>query len=101
MKREMSKKPTKIIGLNYADFMDLIKSKDEINLQSAKLIPFYKPGDEMALTSIFLSGLRLINEFRKNLFKSIGLPYSGSVHIFTEVEFLLFDKKSFSCINNR
>ena len=89
----MPKKPTKIIGLNYSKFLDIIESRDEINLQSARLIPFYKPGDEMALTSIFLSGLRLINEFRKNIFKSIGLPYSGNVHIFTEVEFLLFDKK--------
>ena len=47
----------------------------------------------MALTSIFLSGLRLIKEFRKDIFKSIGLPSSGKVHIYTEVEFLLFDKK--------
>jgi len=89
----MPKKPTKIIGLRFIDFMDLVKSGEEINLRAARLIPFYKPGDEMALSSIFLSGLRLITEFRKNLFKSITLPFSGSVHIYTEVEFLLFDKK--------
>ena len=89
----MSKKPTKLIGQKFEDFLDNSCLGDEYHLQPARLIPFYKPGDEMALTSIFLSGLRLIDEFKKNVFKAIGLTISGKVHIFTEVEFLLFDKK--------
>ena len=89
----MSIRPTKLIGRTLSDFNELVKSGEQIHLQTARLIPFYKPGDEMALTSIFLSGLRLIKEFRKHIFKSIGLISYGSVHIYTEVEFLLFDKK--------
>jgi len=89
----MNKKPTKIVGLDYSDFIALVNNGQELHLQSAKLIPFYKPGDEMALTSIFLSALRLVKEFRTNILKAINLPRSGKIHIFTEVEFLLFDKK--------
>ncbi len=87
----MSKKPTKLIGLPFLDF-DSLKGK-EINLQSARLIPFYKPGDEMALTSTFLSAFRLIKEFRNNISQAINLARSGNIHVFTEIEFLLFDKK--------
>jgi hypothetical protein len=89
----MNKKPTKLIGLPFANFKSLVSEGNEIHLQTARLIPFYKPGDEMALTSIFMSALRLIKEFRKNISQAIGLPASGDLHIFTEIEFLLFDKK--------
>ena len=89
----MNKKPTKFIGMKYSDFKKLVKSGQELHLQTARLIPFYKPGDEMALTSILLSGLCLIKELRKSLFKSINVPFSGVVHVFTEVEFSLYEKK--------
>jgi len=89
----MSKKPTKLIGLSYSDFTNLINEGQEIHLQPARLIPFYKPGNELALTSIFLSALRLVKEFRINISKAINLTRSGKIHIFTEVEFLLFEKK--------
>ena len=89
----MNKKPTKFIGVEYSKFVELINKGQEIHLRSAKLIPFYKPGDEMALTSIFLSALRLIKEFRINLFKTFNLSRSGNIHIFTEIEFLYYDKK--------
>ena len=89
----MPKRPTKVIGARFSDFKELVKSGEEIHLHPARLIPFYKPGDEMALTAILLSGLRLIKEFRKELFKSIGLTSSGIIHVYTEVEFILFDKK--------
>ena len=62
----MSKQPTKLIGLSFTDFKSLVRDGKEIHLQTARLIPFYKPGDEMALTSIFMSAMRLIKEFRKN-----------------------------------
>ena len=89
----MSKKPTKLVGLSFSDFNALLKNGQEINLQPARLIPFYKPGDEMALTSIFVSALRLVKEFRTNISKVINLTRSGKIYIYTEVEFLLFDKK--------
>ena len=87
----MSQKPTKIIGLPYADFTAL--NGKEFHLRPARLIPFYKPGDEMALTSIFLSALRLIDEFKKQIFQIVHLPKSGTIHAFAEVEFLLHKKQ--------
>jgi hypothetical protein len=87
------KKPTKIIGMNIDNFRSLVNNKEEIILRPARLIPFYKPGDEMSLTSIFLAGLRLIKEFRELVFKSINVSKSGNILVFTEVEFLLFDNK--------
>jgi len=89
----MSINPTKIVGQKIDDFLKNASLGEEYHLQPARLIPFYKPGDEMALTSIFLSGLRLIDEFKKEVFKSIGLRTGGKMHIFTEVEFILFNKK--------
>ena len=86
-------KISKLIGLSFTDFKSLVRDGKEIHLQAARLIPFYKPGDEMALTSIFMSAMRLVKEFRKNVSKAISLTPSGTIHIFTEIEFLLFDKK--------
>tara|TARA_Y100000768_G_scaffold386266_1_gene374250 strand:+ start:147 stop:1499 length:1353 start_codon:yes stop_codon:yes gene_type:complete len=89
----MSKKPTPIIGKNFNVFLSGLENSNQFNLQQARLIPFYKPGDEMALTSILLSGLRLIKEFKKTVFKTINLNVSGKIHIFSEVEFTLFDNR--------
>jgi len=89
----MSSKPTKLIGLSVQDFDTLLETGKELHLQKARLIPFYKPGDEMALTSIFLSALRLIKEFRYQIFQTIGLSRSNEIRIYTEAEFVLFDKK--------
>ncbi len=47
----------------------------------------------MALTSIFLSALRLVKEFRNQVFQTIGLSRSNRILIYTEPEFLLFDKR--------
>ncbi|MCK5809118.1 hypothetical protein KAH37_09055 [bacterium] len=38
----MAKKPTKLIGLSFSDFKDLVKTGEELHLQTARLIPFYK-----------------------------------------------------------
>ena len=89
----MSAKPTKLIGLSVQDFDTLLVTGKELYLQPARLIPFYKPGDEMALTSIFLSALRLIIEFRHQIFQTIGLSRSNELRIYTEAEFVLFEKK--------
>jgi hypothetical protein len=87
------KKPKKLIGMKISDFNDLVKSKNEIHLQKSRLIPFYKPGDEMALTSIFMSAINFIDEFKKDIFKSIGFSTYGSLYAYTEIEFTLFDRK--------
>ncbi len=89
----MSRKPTAIIGLSLADFKILVNKGQELHMQSARLIPLHKPGDEMALSSIILSALRLVDEFRKDVFREINLSISGTIHIYNEVEFLLFNKK--------
>jgi len=89
----MSKKPTKLIGLTVPAFESLLTNGKELNLRPARLIPFYKPGDEMALTSILLSALHLVKEFRNQVFQIIGLSRSNHILIYTEAEFLLFDKK--------
>ena len=86
----MGKKLGNIIGMAKSEFDEYVKSKEELIIQQARLIPLLKPGDEMALTSIFLSSLRLIKEFRKELLNSIGMISSGSIYVFTEVEFLQF-----------
>ena len=89
----MGKKPTKLIGLPFSEFNSLIEKGDEIHLRPARLIPLSKPGDETTLTSIFLSSLKLISEFRRNISKEIGLKTGGKIHVFTEVKFLLNDYK--------
>ena len=92
-KEGMSSKPTKIIGLSLQQFDEILANNKEFHLQKARLLPFYKAGDEMALTSIFLSGLRLIREFRNEIYRTINLSRSSQLRIYTEVEFILFDKK--------
>lgn len=89
----MHRRPTKIIGLSLDEFDALLESGEEFNLQPARLIPFYKPGDEMAITSIFLAALRLVTEFRNQIFSAIGLSRSKFLRIYTEAEFALFDKQ--------
>ena len=87
----MSQKPTRIVGLPFADFTAL--EGKEFHLRPARLISLHKPGNEMALTSIFLAALRLIDEFRKQIFQIVRLPKGGTIHTFTEVDFLLHKKQ--------
>ena len=47
-------------------FNDFVEAGN-IELQNARLIPILKTGDEQALTSIFLSSLKLIKEFRDKI----------------------------------
>lgn len=85
----MDKKLTKIVGLKKDDFDEFISS-GELKLREARLIPFFKPGDEMALTSVILSSIRLIKEFRKKLFSDCKMIGGGQVYVFTEVSFSQF-----------
>ena len=86
------KKLKKLIGLPFSDFENMIKPQDknedpQIHVRTAALIPTSKVGDEMALTSIFLSSIRLIKEFRDAVLKEIKFPRSGKNYFYTEVSF--------------
>jgi hypothetical protein len=82
----IQKKLTKLVGLKKTDF-DLFVESGQIKLQQAKLIPTLKTGDEMALTSIFLSTVRLVKEYRDGIFKSIKLSRAGKAYYYTETCF--------------
>ena len=47
----------------------------------------------MAITSIFLAALRLVNEFRDQIFRTIGFSRSKFLRIYVEAEFVLFERK--------
>ncbi len=66
----IKKNLTKLVGLKKEDFDSFVLS-GQIQVQPSRLIPTHKTGDEMALTSIFLSTIRLIKEFRDDFFKQI------------------------------
>ncbi len=55
-----NKKPiSKLVGLKKEDFDQFVQS-GQIQVQPARLIPTLKTGDEMALTTIFLSTVNLV-----------------------------------------
>jgi len=75
-------------------FNDFVNSGN-IKLQQSRLIPLLKTGDEQALTSIFLSSLRLVKEFRNKIFSDVKLKRSGKIFYFTEVCFKDIDSHSY------
>lgn len=82
----INKKFTKLIGLKKEDFHQFTSS-GQIQYQNARLIPTLKTGDEMALTSTLLSTVRLVKEFRDQVFKEIKLNRAGKAYFLTEVSF--------------
>jgi hypothetical protein len=82
----IKKKLTKLVGIKKEDFDSYVENK-QIQVQEARLIPLLKTGDEMALTSILLSSLRLVKEFRGSIFKELKLSRSGKVYYYTEATF--------------
>lgn len=78
----------KIVGIQKSDFDNFVANG--ITLRPARLIPIYKPGDEIALTSVFLASLRLIQEFKKSFFSEVKLINSGEIYLYTEVAFPQF-----------
>lgn len=82
----MATKLKNIVGLKKQDFDQLVREK-EIGLRSARLIPLINPGKEEALTSIFLSSLTLVDEFRRDIFDIIGMPKGGQLYVYTEAVF--------------
>ena len=92
------KKIKKLVGLKKTDFDLYMKEhedilKKQIHVRPARLIPMLKIGDEMALTSIFLSSLKLIKEFRYNLFKEIKFPKVANPFITQNWDFLIQNLK--------
>ena len=88
------KKLTKLVGLKKSEFDEIVRHKgndSQITLRPARLIPALKTGDEMALTSIFLSTIRLVKEFRDILFRELKLSRNGKVYYYTEVCFPKID----------
>ncbi len=75
-----------LIGLKKDEFDVLVKEK-AISLSPARLIPQTKSHSEMTLTSIFLSGLRLIDEFAKMFFTEAKMSRIGKTYVYTEVVF--------------
>jgi len=85
----MDKKLVKITDLKKSEFDDFVKS-GELKLRDARLIPNIKPGDEFALTSVILSSLRLIKEFRNMILTDANILKSGQLYVFTEIVFPQF-----------
>lgn len=82
----MEKKFTKLIGTSKSAFDQFVMNGD-IQLREARLIPILKPGDEMAQTSVFLTSIRLIKEFRKMILSASKIPSNGKIFVYTEVTF--------------
>lgn len=82
----------KLVGLKKEEFDEFVK-EGQIIVQPSRLIPTHKTGDEMALTSIFLSTLRLVKEYRNDLFKEIKFPKSGKAYYYTEASFPDINKR--------
>lgn len=74
----------KLVGYKKSEFDDFIRN-NQVQVQPARLIPIYKTGDEMALTSIFLSSLKLVKEYRDLVFKELKLSRFGRHYYYTEV----------------
>lgn len=89
----MKKSLKKLINLSIDDFYEL-HQLGQIQYQEARLIPLLKTGDEGALTSIFLSSLKLVKEFKDDIFKEIKLSRIGYSLYLTEVVFHDIDNAS-------
>ena len=82
----VKKKLSKLVGLRLEEF-ESFRSSGQIQVQPAKLIPLLKAGDEMALTSVFLSALRHVKEYKDKIFKELKLSRGGKAYYYTEVSF--------------
>ena len=85
----VKKKLGKLIGLKKEAFNELIKAK-EISVVRPRLLPVYKLGDEMAITSVLLSALRLVKEFREQFLQTARMSKGSKVYFYSEVVFSAF-----------
>ena len=80
-----------LLGMGFDEFCKMIEEPldDEdkaIVAKPSRLIPLGKD-DEMAMTSVFLSALKLVKEFRYLFFDQADLTKKGNLYCYTEVEF--------------
>ena len=82
----------KIVGMKVDIFQQLL-STNEIKVRPARLIPSpdRKSSFETTLASIFLSSVKLIKEFRDDIFSDLKVKRNGTFYFFTEPTF--FDCK--------
>jgi hypothetical protein len=85
----LEKKLTTLVGLPKSEFDGFVK-RGEVFLRPARLIPCFKPGDEMGLASVILSSLRLVREFRKMVLSAARMASGGQLYVYTEVTFPQF-----------
>lgn len=85
-----------LIGVKYKDFCEAMTGDDknpvELIAQPARLIPIDRKNNEMALTSVFLSSMMLVKEFRGLVSGLMKLSKGGSIYCYTEVSFPVFFK---------
>lgn len=86
----MDKKLTSLIDIKKSEFDEFIQSGQIKSISNARLIPTSKFGDESSLTSVFLSGLRLIKEFKNVLLNDIKMSKGGEIFAYTEIAFSEF-----------
>lgn len=86
---------TKIIGMKRSEFESFFDknkdSKSENSLKPARLIPVSKVNEEV-LTSVFLSSIRLIKEFRNLILDNIEMKKTGKLYAYREVKFKIDGK---------
>lgn len=87
----MAKRNGNIMGASITAFQEQFSPDGGVFKRRARLIPTNKIGDEMALTSCFLSAIRMIQQFRRQIFGAIGMLTSGTNYLYTEVEFREFN----------
>ena len=90
----MAKKAQKILGMEFDTFKQLIEDK-EIEMRPTRLIPVNTRQSvvEEQHTSVLLSAMRLIKEFREDLFSPIKMKKNGTHLFYTELNFF-GDKKN-------
>lgn len=84
-------KLSKLVGTSKKDF-DACISNGSVTLRRARLIPVAKPGDEVALTSVILSAIKLIKEFRSLITTDLKMAQGGQLFAYTEVTFPEFSE---------
>ena len=86
-------KSNNLVGKDFTQFEELVK-QEKITYGNVRLIPQLKTKEELALTSIFLSSLRLVKEFQDKVFKEIKVSRAGKAYFFKEMCFKDIDKES-------
>ena len=80
-----------LLGMDFDEFCKMIEEPIDgediaIVAKPSRLIPIGKD-DEMAMTSVFLSALKLVKEFRYLFSDQADLTKKGNLYCYTEVEF--------------